>query len=117
MTFPRMTMIAVLLTALPALAQTGRNYDVKTMNFDLWCQETQHLAPERCDKRLPEDEKVFEAYRAQIERYEVPYLQQQQRDLAIDRDILHNDPVDNPLRQDPQRQAQSPNQQPKTPSP
>ena len=117
MTCSRLAMAAVLLAALPALAQTGRNYDVKTMNFDLWCQETQHLPPERCDKRTPEDEKIFEAYRAQIERYEVPYLQQQQRDIAIDRDILHNDPVDNPLRQDPQRQAQSPNEQPKTPSP
>ena len=101
----------------PASAQVSRNYDVKTMNFDLWCQETQHLPPERCDKRTPQDEEVFEAYRAKIERYEVPYLQQQQRDLNLDRNILHNDPVDNPLHQDPQAQAQSPTEQPKTPSP
>ena len=59
-----------------ASAQTGKNYDVKTMNFDLWCQEQAHLPATRCDKRTPEDEKTFEAYRAQIERYEVPYLQQ-----------------------------------------
>jgi hypothetical protein len=117
MTYSRLAMVAALLAAFPAKAQTGRNYDVKTMNFDLWCQETQHLPAERCDKRTPEDEKTFEAYRAQIERYEVPYLQRQRRDLAIDRDILHNDPVDNPLRQDPQRQAQSPDEPPKTPSP
>ena len=83
-----------------ALAQVGRNYAVKTMNFDLWCQETAHLAPARCDKRTPEDEKVFEDYRAQIERYEVPYLQQQQKDLALGRDILDNDPVDHRLSQD-----------------
>ena len=83
------------------------------MNFDLWCQETQHLPPDRCDKRTAEDEKTFEAYRAQIERYEIPYLQQKQNDLTLDRDILHNDPVDNPLPQDPQPQDQSPTSSPK----
>ena len=101
----------------PASAQTGKNYDVKTMNFDLWCQEQAHLPAPRCDKRTPEDEKTFEAYRAQIERYEVPYLQQQQRDLSLSRDILHNDPIDNPLSQDPQAQQQVPTEQPKSPSP
>ena len=100
-------MAAVLLTAGAALAQTGKNFDVKTMNFDLWCQETQHLPAARCDKRTPEDEKTFEAYRAQIERYEVPYLQKQRSDINLSRDILHNDPVDNPAGQDPQRQSQS----------
>src|SRR5579872_1701395 len=117
MTYSRLALTAALLAAVPALAQTGKNYDVKTMNFDLWCQETQHLPPARCDKRTPEDEKTFEAYRAQIERYEVPYLQQQQRDLAIDRDILHNDPVDNPVYQNPQAQTQDPNRQPQAAQP
>ena len=87
------------------------------MNFDMWCQEQQHLAPERCDKRTPEDEKVFEAYRDQIEQYEVPYLKQQQKDLAISRDVMHNDPVDNPVIGSPQGQAQDPNRQSPTPQP
>ena len=100
-----------------ASAQTGQNYDVKTMNFDLWCQEQAHLPATRCDKRTPEDEKTFEAYRAQIERYEVPYLQQRQHDLTINRDIMHNDPVDSPITQDPQAQTQDPNRQPQTPQP
>ena len=39
------------------------NYAVQTMNFDMWCQEQQHLDPDRCDKRTPGDEKDFEAYR------------------------------------------------------
>ena len=82
------------------------------MNFDLWCQEQAHLPAARCDKRTPEDEKTFEAYRAQIERYEVPYLQQRQHDLSINRDIMHNDPVDNPVSQNPQAQTQDPNRQP-----
>jgi len=78
-----------------ALAQTP-NYDVKTMNFDLWCQEQQHLDVDRCDKRLPGDEKDFEAYRATIERYEIPYLKEKQNAIALDRNILNKDPVDNP---------------------
>ena len=59
-----------------ASAQSGKNYDIKTMNFDLWCQEPAHLPDARCDKRTPEDEKTFQAFRDQVERYEVPYLQQ-----------------------------------------
>jgi len=101
----------------PASAQGGRNYDVKTMNFDLWCQEQAHLPATRCDKRTPEDEKTFQAYRTQIERYEVPYLQQRQRDLSINRDIMHSDPVDNPVHQNPQAQTQDPNRQPQSPQP
>src|SRR5579862_9462788 len=65
------------LVALPAQAQSTR-YDVKTINFDLWCQEQAKLPPDRCDKRTPDDEKTFEAYRAKIEKYEIPYLQHKQ---------------------------------------
>jgi len=107
----------MLLLASGAFAQTGQNYDVKTMNFDMWCQEQAHLPADRCDKRTPEDEKTFEDYRAKIERYEVPYLQQKQYDLAIHRDIMHNDQVDNPLSQNPQAQTQDPNRQPPKPQP
>ena len=106
-----------LLAASGALAQTGQNYDVKTMNFDMWCQEQAHLPADRCDKRTPEDEKTFEDYRTVIERYEVPYIQAQQHDLAIHRDIMQNDPVDNPVGQNPQAQTQDPNRQPSTPQP
>ena len=114
----RMLLILSALAMLPAVAvaqNNGKNFNVQTMNFDLWCQETQHLPPDRCDKRLPEDEQVFEAYRTQVERYEIPYLQGQQRDLSISRDILHNDPVSHPLAQDPDRQDLSPTEQPKAP--
>jgi hypothetical protein len=102
------------LTAGPAIAQpsTGSNYDVKTMNFDLWCQETAGLPPERCDKRLPQDEQTFEAYRATIEKYEIPYLQEKRNEARIDRDILHNDPVDNPVKNNPAQQRQDPDQPP-----
>ena len=104
-----------------AEAQTGKNYDVKTMNFDMWCQEEQHLDPDRCDKRTPQDEKDFEGYRAKIEEYEIPYLQQQQNDIALDRNILNKDPVDNPVTQDPQTQSlqqqRSQTIDPRTPQP
>jgi hypothetical protein len=91
---------------LPASAWAqGANYDVKPMNFDLWCQEQAHLAPERCDKRLPEDDAAFTAFRAKIEAYEIPYLQQKKNLITLDNNILHKDPVDNPITQDAQRQT------------
>ncbi len=98
---------AALLFAMPANAQSTR-YDVKTLNFDLWCQETAKINPDRCDKRTPEDEKQFEVYRAKIEKYEVPYLQRQEKERQFDRDVLHNDPVGNPIYKDPARQQQLP---------
>jgi hypothetical protein len=94
---------AVLLAAGAAQAQTT-HYNVKAMDFDLWCTEQQHLPYERCDKRLPEDLKKFEAYRAVVERYEIPYLQGKEQKLRFDRDILHNDPIDN----DPANKSQPP---------
>jgi hypothetical protein len=98
---------AALLFALPAVAQSTR-YDVKTLNFDLWCQETARINPDRCDKRLPDDEKQFEAYRAKIEKYEVPYLLRKEKEQQFDQDVLHNDPVGNPIYKDPARQQQLP---------
>ena len=102
----RVTLASLVFVALasPVVAQGAppqddphhMRYDVPEMNFDLWCQEQQHLPPDRCDKRLPEDDAAFNAYREKIERYEIPYLQDQQRRIDIDRTILHNDPVDNP---------------------
>jgi hypothetical protein len=114
--------IAAALVALPASAFAQlQNYDVKTMNFDLWCQEQQHLDPDRCDKRLPGDEKDFDAYRATIERYEIPYLQEKQNAVTLDRDILNKDPVDNPVTQDaqsqPLQQQRSQTIDPRTPRP
>ena len=84
------------LTPQSALAQRNGNYPVTEMNFDLWCQEQANLPPERCDKRTPEDNAAFEAYRAKVEAYEIPYLQQKANAARLDRDILRNDPVDHP---------------------
>jgi hypothetical protein len=89
-----------------ASAQNG-SLDVKTMNFDLWCQETQHLPPDRCDKRSARDEADFEAYRAKVEKYEIPYLKGRENGQQLDRTILHNDPVDKPVSQDPSAASQS----------
>jgi hypothetical protein len=97
-------LVALLALPVPAMAQ-GSNYPVKSMNFDMWCQETQHLDPDRCDKHLAEDEQVFEAYRAKIERYEIPYLQEKQDSIALDRGILNKDPVDNPITEDSKIQS------------
>ena len=91
--------------AIPVAAQPS-HYDVQTINFDLWCQETQHLPADRCDKRLPRDETDFEAYRARVEKYELKYLQGKENGAQLDRTILHNDPVDHPVTQDPSAAAQ-----------
>lgn len=95
--------LALLLTAAisaPAAAQRNSNYAVKEMNFDLWCQLQANLPVARCDKRTPQDEATFQAYRAKVEAYEIPYLQRKNADARIDRNILHADPV-GPLRNDP----------------
>lgn len=90
------------LSAVPTQAQRSNgNYPVVEMNFDLWCQEEAGLPPERCDKRTAQDEAAFEAYRAKVEAYEIPYLQQKNEAARLDRDILRNDPVDRPLTKDP----------------
>ena len=99
--------IAAALAALtvPGFGQ-AQKYDVPTLNFDLWCQETQKLAPERCDKRLPQDEAAFEDYRAKVEKYEIPYLQGKENGAQLNRTILHSDPIDNPVDKDPSAAAQ-----------
>jgi hypothetical protein len=93
--------LAVSLLA-PAGAQVRNgNLPVQEMNFDLWCQEQAGLPPERCDKRTDADEATFEAYRAKVEAYEIPYLRQKDNAALLDRDILRADPVDRPVTQDP----------------
>ena len=87
---------AVALVAAHVSAQSDRPYDLHEMNFDMWCQEQQHLPPERCDKRLPEDDAAFQAYSNKIENYEIPYLQRRQNEQTLNRVIIHNDPVDHP---------------------
>ena len=101
--------IVALVAALAPLAAQAQSvrYDVKTINYDMWCQEQAKLPPERCDKRLPEDEKQFEAYRAKIEKYEVPYLKQKEEEEQFDRTVLHADPVDNPVDKNAAAQSQA----------
>jgi hypothetical protein len=89
-------MILVVASAVPAAAQRNGNFQVKEMNFDLWCQEQARLPVERCDKRTEQDNATFEAYRAKVEAYEIPYLQRKNNAARMDTDILRNDPVDHP---------------------
>ena len=87
---------AVALTGFRANAQSANPYPIHEMNFDMWCQEQQHLPPDRCDKRLPQDDAAFQAYSNKIENYEIPYLRHQQNDQTLNQTIIHNDPVDHP---------------------
>jgi hypothetical protein len=111
----RIALAVMVLASGAASAQVGRNLDIKEMNFDLWCQETAHIAPERCDKRLAEDNDAFEAYRAKIQSYEIPYLQQKNKDAHIEVDILHADPVDRSATRAMQAQSQQNSQAPVRP--
>ena len=104
----RALILAASVMALAAAASAQGRYNVETINFDMWCQETQHLPADRCDKRLPQDEADFEAYRARVEKYELRYLQGKENGAQLDRTILHNDPVDHPVTQDPSAAAQQP---------
>ena len=107
----RTACIAALLLASGA-AQAQRNYDVHPMNFDLWCQGTAHIDPDRCDKRLPEDTDAFDTYRAKIEAYEIPYLKEKNRAARIETDIMHNDPTDRSATRAVQTQGQQTSQTP-----
>ncbi len=91
---------AVLVCALPAAAQQNpadktTRYDLQDLNFDMWCQETEKLPPDRCDRRIPEDEALFETYRTSVEKYELPYLQRKATDQNLSRVVIHADPVPN----------------------
>src|SRR5271167_2844127 len=74
-----------LLTAVGAAAQqhSWRN-QLQPMNFDMWCQEQQHLPPARCDKRLPQDDAAFQAYANKIEGYETQQLNQDTQQHRLD---------------------------------
>lgn len=86
---------ASLLAAAPAMAQTfptapegtfssSQPFDVHELTFDLWCQQTQRYPIERCQARSDADVKAFEDYRDSVERYELDFLKQQQRDRDLE---------------------------------
>lgn len=70
----------------------GGTFSVRTMDFDLWCQQTQRYAADRCSARRPEDVKAFEDYRSSIERYELDYLKQVQKNQEV-RTRTNRDPT------------------------
>lgn len=107
-----LTTLAFLSGGANAQTPTSPTYDVQEMNFDMWCQEEQHLPPARCDKRLPDDDAAFQAYRAKIEAYEIPYLQQKNDEQTLNRAIIHYDPVDNSQPTDPSPVPDKPNNSP-----
>jgi hypothetical protein len=88
--------VATAAFAAQANAQDGR-YALHETNFDMWCQEQQHLPADRCDKRLPQDDADYQAYVSKIESYEVQYLQQQRKNVNLERTIVHVDPIDHPV--------------------
>jgi hypothetical protein len=102
-----LALAAALLIGGGANAQSAGALPLTDMNFDMWCQQQANLPPERCDKRLPQDDARFDAYRKKIEDYEVPYLEQRDQNQHLNQVLLHNDPVDHPS-----EPSQTPNQNP-----
>ncbi len=88
--------MAVAAAVLMGRGAAAQSVPLTNMNFDLWCQQEANLPPERCDKRLPEDDARFDAYRKKIQDYEVPYLQKREQNQHLNEILLHNDPVDHP---------------------
>ena len=68
------------------------SFGVRTMDFDLWCQQTQRYTADRCTSRRAEDVKAFEDYRGSVERYELEHLKQVQRDQDM-RTRTNRDPT------------------------
>jgi hypothetical protein len=99
----RVGLLAVAATVLIGGGANAQSVPLTEMNFDLWCQQEANLPPARCDKRLPEDDARFDAYRKKIQDYEVPYLQQREQNQHLNQVLLHNDPVDHPT--DPSQPA------------
>ena len=90
-----LTIAVIVFVSAPGFAQPlsgPLNFDVKTMTFEMWCQDTQRYPTERCVARRPADVTAFEAYRAAIERYELQYLKQMERERQI-RDAVNRDPT------------------------
>jgi hypothetical protein len=87
---------------------SARDYGLVAMNFDLWCQEEEHLPVHRCDQRTAADEKAFEDFQHEISPYEAQNLRAAEQEMQLRRDFMENDPIDNPVTRDPLAPIQSP---------
>ena len=89
--------LAALAQPIPGMDVTGqqnsdqRTYNVTPMNYYMWCQEQQHYEYKRCHERREEDVAAFETYRSAVERYEVEYLQQLEKEENL-RALGNRDP-------------------------
>lgn len=92
---------------LPPPPPYGGRLNLQPLNFDLWCQETAKLPPERCDKRLPQDDAAFNEFVSKVYKYEVPYLKSKQDADIFNRAIMHAEPSQNPANNS--QQPPSPN--------
>jgi hypothetical protein len=85
--------------ALCAASQGGaqqRHLKFQPSSFDMWCQETAHLPPSRCDKRLPEDDAAYQAYVNKSENYQMQQQNQKADENRLNQTILRSDPSANP---------------------
>ena len=92
-----LAVLVLLLMPTAVLAQTPpTSYKLPDMNFYMWCQETMHYSPHRCDQRLPRDNKKFDKYRSIVEHFELLRLKNRRAEEERSQAIMHNHSLDNP---------------------
>lgn len=60
-----------------------RSEIAQAWSFDMWCLEMQLYPAKRCDARMPEDLKEYDAYRAYVEKYRQGQQDKDRRDQEI----------------------------------
>lgn len=84
--FEKTAAIGVILVALVSAnadaqtLSTPGTFGGTTMSFEVWCQQTQRYAVDRCRARRPEDIKAYDDYRAVIERYDLQYGKEKEKE-------------------------------------
>lgn len=90
--------LGVAFSLLPAAAGADAiTYKVQMQSFDMWCQETQHYEPDRCDARSAEDQAAYEQWRDTVERYELPYLKRVEAEQNLNERVLEHDSSARPV--------------------
>lgn len=80
-----------LLPSAASAADPAHPYNVEIQSFDMWCQETQHYDPDRCDARAAADVDEYDHWRATIERYQIPYLKRVEQEENLQSSIIQRD--------------------------
>jgi hypothetical protein len=79
-------------TSQAGVSNSAPRMPVSRLTFDRWCQDVQRYPLARCDMRDPDDQRAFEDYRTVVERYEVEFMRQRERERSI-QEMVRQDPA------------------------